>query len=59
MDSGLIREQIKLYLKERGTKAVWISKQIDISESMLSHFRNGRVTLSTDKLQMLTDLLNG
>jgi predicted XRE-type DNA-binding protein len=58
MDADLIREQIKLYIKEHGITSVWVSKQIDVSESMFSHFKNGKVALTTDKLQLLIELLN-
>ncbi len=53
-----VRQKFEIYIKINGVKARFISKQIGLSESTLSHWRKGRRDISTKHLQALIDIIN-
>lgn len=52
-----LREQLQEYVQEKGIKYKYIAKQINISESMLSHWRAGRKNLSESNLKQLEQII--
>lgn len=53
-----LRELLQEYVQEKGIKYKYIATQLNISESMLSHWRYGRKELSKDKLKQLQQIIN-
>lgn len=56
-DVDLLRLQLQNFVKANGIKYKYIAKQLDVSESMLSHWRYGRKRLSTSKLGQLQRII--
>ncbi|CAK7015380.1 hypothetical protein [Tissierella sp.] len=57
VDVNSLREQLQEFVKVNGIKYKYIAEQINISESLLCHWRKGRKELSQDKLNQLKILL--
>ncbi len=52
-----IRKDLKQYLEDNGIKNKFIAKQINLSESMISYFLNGKKELSSNKLILISDII--
>ena len=59
IDVDLVRDNLEVYVKEKGVKYKYIAEQIGISESMLCHWRKGRKELGEIKLQALNKYIRG
>ncbi|WP_313232349.1 helix-turn-helix domain-containing protein [Tissierella praeacuta] len=57
VDVNLLREQLQEFVKSNGIKYKYIAEQLNISESMLCHWRKGRKELSRNTLEQLKILL--
>lgn len=53
----LLKQELQEYVQARGIKYKYIAQKIEVSESMLSHFKAGRKNLSTDKLMRLQQII--
>ncbi|MBU5311046.1 helix-turn-helix transcriptional regulator [Tissierella carlieri] len=52
-----LRELLQEYVQEKGIKYKYIAKEINVSESMLSHWRAGRKKLSESNLRLLEQII--
>ena len=53
-----IRKELIEFLKKNGIKNRFIAKKIDVSDTTISLFINGKRELSTKKLQALNELIH-
>lgn len=53
----ILKQELQEYVQEKGIKYKYIAEQIEVSESMLSHFRAGRKNLSSDKIRRLQQII--
>lgn len=57
MDQGNLRNRLKSYIKVEGIRQKHITNQIDISESLLSRFKNELTELDDYDSEHLNDYL--
>ena len=56
-DQSALRKGLNTFLQSRGIKARWLSNNLEIHETRISHFRNGRENLCDKDYSKLVDYL--
>ena len=59
MDDKNLKLQLEIYVKSNGLKYRYIASQLNISESMLCHWRKDRRNLTQQQLQQLQNFIRG
>lgn len=57
MDVNLLKQELEIYCNKNGIKFKYIAEQINVSESMLCHWRKGRKNLQREQLERLKIIL--
>jgi hypothetical protein len=54
-----LRESLESYIKETGVKVRFLSKKVNICETIICHFRKGRMQLPDHQFNSLLNYLIG